>query len=74
MEVVPPQEFSCLAMVFPNFKGLLGKKGDTGAPVPSQPFYWPKTAGFLHSHQRLNDKTLVPVNLGDRTKTYGLKN
>jgi hypothetical protein len=34
MEVVTPQEFSCLAMVFPKFKGLPGRKWDNWRPRP----------------------------------------
>jgi hypothetical protein len=45
MEVVTPQEFSCLAMDFPKFKGTLGERGITGVTAAWQPFYWKKQRG-----------------------------
>jgi hypothetical protein len=74
MEVVALQEFSCLAMVFPNFKRVSGKKGGYWQPRPLATILLAKTMSFLDSHQRLNNKTPILVNLGDRAKTYGLKN
>jgi hypothetical protein len=73
MEVVTPQEFSCLAMVFPNFKRVSGKKGGYWRTRPLATILLAKTTSFLHSHQRLNNKTPILVNLGDKAKTYGLK-
>ena len=74
MEVVTPQEFSCLAMVFPKFKGMLGRKGDNWRRRSLATILLEKTTRFIHRHRRLNNKTLIPVNPGDKAKTYWLKN
>ena len=74
MEVVAPQGFSCLAMVFPKFTGMPGKKGDNWRLRPLATILLDKTTSFIHRHRRLNNKTFVPVNLGDRAKTYWSKN
>ena len=68
MEVVTPQEFSGLAMVFPKFKGLPGRKGDNWRPRLVAIILLDKTMRFMHIHQRPNNKTLTPVNLGDKEK------
>jgi hypothetical protein len=61
-------------MVFPQFKGVPGKKGGYWRPCSLATILLAKTTSFLHSYRRLHNKTLVPVNLGDKAKTYGLKN
>jgi len=71
MEVVAPQEFSCLAMVFPKFKGMPGRKGDNWRPSPVAIILLDKTMRFMHLHQRLNNNTLAPVNLETRKKPVG---
>ncbi len=68
MEVVSPQEFSCLAMVFPKFKGMLGRKGNNCHPRRLATILLDKPSRFIHLHRRLNYETLIPVNLGDRAK------
>jgi hypothetical protein len=74
MEVVTLQEFSCLAMVFPKFKGMLGRTGENGRPRRLAITLLDKTTKFIPRHRRLDNKTLVPVNLGDRAKIHWLKN
>jgi hypothetical protein len=74
MEVVPPQEFSCLAIVVPKFKGMLGREGDYWRQRRLATILLNKTTRFIHRHRRLNNKILVPVNLADRAKTCWLKN
>jgi hypothetical protein len=61
-------------MVIPKFKGMLGKKGDNWHPRPLATILLDKTTRFIHRHRWLDNETLVPVNLGDGAKTYGLKN
>ncbi len=74
MEVVSPQEFSCLAMVFPHFKGMPGKKREYWRPHPLATILLANTTDFFHSHRRLNNEALVPVNLGDSATTCGMNN
>jgi hypothetical protein len=74
MEVVTPQEFSCLAMVFPNFKGTLGRKGDNWRHRRLATILLDKTTRFIHRHRRLDNKPFVLVNLGDKAKTCWSKN
>ena len=74
MEVVLPQEFSCLVMVVPKFKGMLGRKGDYWRHRRLATILLDKTTRFIHRHRRLNNKILVPVNLPDRAKTCSFKN
>jgi hypothetical protein len=74
MKVVAPQERSFLAMVFPKFKGMPGKEGDNWRSCPLATILLDKSTSFRHRHQRLNNKTLTPVNLGDRPKTNWFKN
>jgi hypothetical protein len=73
MEVVTPQEFSYLAMVFPKFKGLPGRKWDNRRPLPVAISLLDKTMRFIHLHQRLSNKTLAPVDLEDTEKPVGRK-
>jgi hypothetical protein len=61
-------------MVFPKFKGMLGRKRDNWRPRRLATILLENTTTFIHRHRRLNYKTLAPVNLGDRAKTYWLKN
>jgi hypothetical protein len=74
MEVVTPQEFSCLAMVVPKFKGMPGRKGDNWRLRPLATILLNKPTRFIHHHRRLDNKTLVPVNLEDKAKTCWFKN
>jgi hypothetical protein len=74
MEVVTLQELSFLAMVFPKFTEMLGRTGDNGRPRRLATILSDKTTKFTHRHRRLDNKTLVPVNLGDTAKTLWLKN
>jgi hypothetical protein len=74
MEVVPPQKYSCLAMVFPKFKGMLGRNGDNWRPRRLATILLDKTTRFIHRHRRLDNKPFVPVNLGDKAKTCWSKN
>jgi hypothetical protein len=69
MEIVTPQEFSCLAMGFPKFKELPWRKGDNWRPRLVAIILLDKTVRFVHLPQRLNNTTLAPVNLGDKEKT-----
>jgi hypothetical protein len=73
MEVVMPQEFSYLAMVFPKFKGLPGRKRDNWRPHLVAIILLDKTMRFIHLHQRLKKKTPAPVNLGDKEKNCWFK-
>ena len=66
MEVVPPQEFSCLVIVFPQFKGMLGRKRDNWRRRPLATILLDKTTKFIHRHRRLNNKARAAVNLGDK--------
>jgi hypothetical protein len=59
--------------VFPKFKRMPGKKGDNWRPSRLATILTDKTTRFIHRHRRRDNKTLVPVNLADRTKTYWLK-
>ncbi len=59
---------------FPKFKGMPGRKGDNWRRRPLATILLDKAAKFIHRHRRLNNKTLVLVNLGDKAKTYWLKN
>jgi hypothetical protein len=59
---------------FPKSKGMPGRKGDNWRTRPVAIILLDKTMIFMHLHQRLNNKTLVLVNLGDKAKTCWLKN
>jgi hypothetical protein len=69
MEVMTRHEFACLAMVFPKFKEMPGRKRDNWRPRPLATILLDKIAKFIHHYRRLNNNTLADVNLGDRTKT-----
>jgi hypothetical protein len=73
MKVVTPHEFLCLAMVFPNFKGMLGRKRDNWRHCPLATILLDKIAKFIHRYRRLNNNAFADVNLDDRTKTCLLK-
>jgi hypothetical protein len=73
MEVVPPHEFSCLAMVFPKFKGMLGRNPDNWPPRSLATILLDRTAKFIHPYQRLNSHPRADVNLDERTKPVYLK-
>jgi hypothetical protein len=74
MEEVTPQEFSCLAMVFPKFKGMPWRKGDNGPPRRLATILLDKTVKFIPCYRSLNNTALAAVNLGDKSKTCWLKN
>jgi hypothetical protein len=59
---------------FPKFKGMPGRKGDNGRPRRLATILLDKTTRFIHRHQRLDNKTLVPVNLGNKAEICWLKN
>jgi hypothetical protein len=73
MEVVPPHEFSCLAMVFPKFKKMLGRKRDNWRPHPLATILLDRIAKFIHPYQRLNSHPRADVNMDGRTKPVYLK-
>lgn len=74
MEVVTLQESSCLATACPKFKEIPGRNRDNWRRRSLATILLDKPTQFIHRHRRLNNKTLVPVNLGDRDKAYRLKN
>jgi hypothetical protein len=61
-------------MFVPKFKGKPGRKGDNWRLRPLATILLNKPTRFIRHHRSLDNKTLVPVNLGDKTKTCWLKN
>ncbi|PZR89922.1 MAG: hypothetical protein DLM68_05300 [Hyphomicrobiales bacterium] len=56
-------------MVFPKFKGMLGRERDNWRPRPLATVLLDKIAKFIHRYRMLNNNTRAVVNLDDRTKT-----